>query len=184
MKPLHILALCLCLTCAAAEVTRPPASASKATWVTYANYLETVVAAKNTELAAAKLDTSRLADILAHVLVIEKLVTVAPVPAPVPVPVPPVVTPPPTTQPPTPPVIVPASPDDARTGTTVIFEASADGSPLSWQWKKNGVPIAAWTSATLTLESVTTNDTAEYTAVATNELGTAESAPVKLNVLP
>lgn len=173
---LRFLVVSLCIS-AAQAVDRPVASATKATWVTYATALEAALAAKDKELAAAKLDTSRLADILAHVLAIEKLVAT---PAPVP---PPVVTPPPTL-PPTPPVVVPASPDDAKTGTTVIFEASADGSPLSWQWKKNGVAIAGWTNATLKLEYVTTNDTATYTAVATNELGTAESAPVKLNVLP
>jgi hypothetical protein len=92
---------------------------------------------------------------------------------------------PPPVTPPTPPVVTPSNPDDAFAGSTVTFEATAEGSPApTFTWKKNGVTIDGATSATLQLVAVTSADSGEYVAVASNTEGAAESLPAKLNVIP
>jgi hypothetical protein len=89
------------------------------------------------------------------------------------------------TAPPAPPVVTPTNPDDAIVGSNVTFSATAEGSPApTFTWKKNGVVIDGATAATLQLVAVTSADSGEYVAVATNTEGAAESLPAKLNVIP
>jgi hypothetical protein len=51
-----------------------------------------------------------------------------------------------------------------------------------YQWQKNGVPVAGATNATLTLTSLTINDSATYTAQATNSAGAVTSSAAVLAV--
>lgn len=76
------------------------------------------------------------------------------------------------------------TPDDAKAGSTVTLTASADGYPApTWVWKKNDVVMPGKTDAVLTLIGLTSNDTATYTAVATNVVGSAQ-ASIRVNVVP
>ncbi|HEY9436572.1 MAG TPA: immunoglobulin domain-containing protein, partial [Blastocatellia bacterium] len=53
-------------------------------------------------------------------------------------------------------------------GDNIVLTAAATGSaPLSFQWSKNGVPIAGATSPTLTLNNVRVADSASYVFTAT-----------------
>jgi len=68
-------------------------------------------------------------------------------------------------------------------GANVTFIVAANGTPTpTFQWRKNGVAISGATSATLTLNSVTSADAATYTAVATNSAGVAISNGAVLTV--
>ena len=72
----------------------------------------------------------------------------------------------------------------APAGTSLTLSATAVGSPApTYQWRKNGVAIASATNSTLTLSSLTTNDSATYSVVATNSAGSATSGNSVLTVL-
>ncbi len=85
----------------------------------------------------------------------------------------------------TPPQIA-SSPKDliAPEGINVTLSVVADGSELSYQWKKGGADLLGATSATLVIPSVTAADSGNYVAVVTNSLGQAESTPASVTVLP
>lgn len=70
------------------------------------------------------------------------------------------------------------------TGGAVTFAASVIGTePLWLQWYFNGTsPLAGQTNATLTLVSLQTNRSGDYTLVATNIAGAATSAVARLAV--
>jgi large repetitive protein len=71
----------------------------------------------------------------------------------------------------------------ALLGGNVVLSATAQGTaPLSYQWRKNGQPIAGATSSTLTLTNVQLTDSGAYTLVASNSTGTAESNAANLTV--
>jgi hypothetical protein len=73
-------------------------------------------------------------------------------------------------------------------GATVMFGISAGPPPLTYQWQKNGLPLAnsatvnGATSATLTLNNVTTADSAVYSVLLNNGFGSIASSPATLNV--
>lgn len=68
-------------------------------------------------------------------------------------------------------------------GSPVTFSVTADGNPSpSFQWRKNGTPVAGATTNTLTLSAATLADAGTYTAVATNSLGSAVSNDAVLTV--
>lgn len=76
------------------------------------------------------------------------------------------------------------------TNTTVVqgndtsFTAGITGTaPLNFQWRLNGMAIPGATSNVLTLASVSTNDAANYSVVATNIVGSVTSAVATLTVL-
>ena len=84
----------------------------------------------------------------------------------------------------TPPVIV-AQPlgQTVNAGVSVTLSGAASGTPApTYQWFRNGVAVGGWTNATLTLGSVTTNDSGSYVVVATNVAGTATSTAAVLTV--
>ncbi|HRE07583.1 MAG TPA: immunoglobulin domain-containing protein, partial [Opitutaceae bacterium] len=57
----------------------------------------------------------------------------------------------------------------ATVGGTVTFSAAANGTaPISYQWTKDGAPIAGATSTTLTLNAVTLASAGSYRLSATN----------------
>ncbi|WRQ86003.1 family 43 glycosylhydrolase [Actomonas aquatica] len=63
------------------------------------------------------------------------------------------------------------------TGATVTLTAMASGDPEpTYQWRKDGAPIAGATRATLTLNDVAVTDSGDYTVVATSRAGSATSA--------
>ncbi len=70
-------------------------------------------------------------------------------------------------------------------GDRVTFSASAIGThPMTYQWFKDGAPIANATNITLILTDLTTSTTNIYRVDATNPLGTTPSANATLVVLP
>jgi hypothetical protein len=71
-------------------------------------------------------------------------------------------------------------------GANVNFTIAASGTaPLSYQWRLNGANIAAATSATLSLTSVTTGQSGGgYSCVVSNPAGTATSSTATLTVNP
>ncbi len=77
----------------------------------------------------------------------------------------------------------PASGTNAA-GATATFTVNATGAdPLNYQWLKNGTPLSAATSATLTLVNVADSDAAGYAVVITNAVGSATSSNATLSVL-
>jgi len=70
-------------------------------------------------------------------------------------------------------------------GDSVTFTVAASGYPApSFQWQRNGANLDGATSATLTLNHVTTTAAAAYTAVATNKISSVTSDPATLTVNP
>src|SRR5262249_40885742 len=68
-------------------------------------------------------------------------------------------------------------------GSRVALGVTAGGSaPLSFQWRKNGVPITGATSAMLELANLSGADAGTYTVVVTNTLGSTTSIPANLTV--
>lgn len=68
-------------------------------------------------------------------------------------------------------------------GKSVTFYVTAVGSsPLSYQWKKDGIDLPGETSGTLYLSNLTTNATGVYTATVSNQAGSVTSDPINLIV--
>jgi mucin-19 len=68
-------------------------------------------------------------------------------------------------------------------GATVSFSASATGSPpLSFQWRKNGVNISGATGPILTLQNISSNDAATYTAVVSDQLTNVNTSGAPLTL--
>ena len=68
-------------------------------------------------------------------------------------------------------------------GSSATFSARFIGSlPATYQWLKDGSPIAGATSATLTLNNVQSSDEANYALRITNSAGEATSAVARLTV--
>ena len=80
-------------------------------------------------------------------------------------------------------IITPPASQTVNEGANVTFSVAASGTaPLSYQWKKDNVAIAEATSATLTLNSVTTSQAGSYTVVVSNVAGSAASSAATLTV--
>lgn len=72
---------------------------------------------------------------------------------------------------------------NAITGSTVTFAVTANGiPPLSYQWRKNGVPITGATNSSLRFATVASTDAGTYFATITNSGGTAISSSAVLTV--
>jgi hypothetical protein len=71
----------------------------------------------------------------------------------------------------------------APANSTVTFTVAASGSPApTFEWFRNGITFPGWTGATLTLETLSSNDAGSYVAVATNSAGSATSTPATLTI--
>jgi subtilisin-like proprotein convertase family protein len=70
-------------------------------------------------------------------------------------------------------------------GTTVTFSTAAHGTgPFTYQWSKDGAPLPGKTDASLTLPSVTTTDTANYSVRVTGTCNSVtNSASLTVNTL-
>lgn len=78
--------------------------------------------------------------------------------------------------------IHPAS-QSVSAGANVALTVAATGTaPLSYQWRKDGAPIAGATNATFTLTSVQTGDAGEYAASVLNTAGSVSSGAALLTV--
>jgi hypothetical protein len=68
---------------------------------------------------------------------------------------------------------------------TVAFKVTATGEPLSYQWQKNGEPIAGATNAVYATSKVPLEDSgAQFQVTVTNPKGSVVSSPATLTVLP
>ncbi|MBC8055752.1 MAG: hypothetical protein H7Y61_04175 [Rhizobiales bacterium] len=69
-------------------------------------------------------------------------------------------------------------------GGSAIFAVAASGSgPVTYQWRKNGTPIAGANGPVLPLSNVTGSDAASYSVTVGNPLSTVTSDPAVLIVL-
>jgi len=62
--------------------------------------------------------------------------------------------------------------------------AASSATPLSYQWRRDGMNLAAKTNATLVLTNVQLADTGDYTVVVTNLAGSTNSQVARLTVDP
>ena len=71
----------------------------------------------------------------------------------------------------------------ASVGNSAIFSVTATGStPLAYQWVKDGLSVSDATNATLTLNTLQTNQAGGYSVVITNAAGSVTSSVVTLTV--
>ena len=69
------------------------------------------------------------------------------------------------------------------TGANATFTATASGSPApTWQWSKGGTPIGGATSSTYVITGVVSGDAGNYSATATNSVGSATTSTATLTV--
>ncbi|MBP8155143.1 MAG: peptidylprolyl isomerase [Nitrospira sp.] len=69
------------------------------------------------------------------------------------------------------------------TGSAVVLTGSASGDSVTYQWRRNGQPIAGATQSSLLLKDVTAAQAGNYTFVATNSAGSVESSAAILTVV-
>lgn len=91
-------------------------------------------------------------------------------------------------------VLIPTSPTiatqpasrTAAVGADVSFSGTTSGGtqPLSYQWQKDGNPVAGATNLTMSLTNVQLADAGAYQMVVSNLLGTVTSAAATLTVTP
>ncbi len=68
-------------------------------------------------------------------------------------------------------------------GNDAVFSVAATSTtPLTYQWRKNGVSISGATSGTLTLTNVQSTDAGSYSVVVTNLAGNTTGTPATLTV--
>lgn len=67
-------------------------------------------------------------------------------------------------------------------GSTVVFNAEAEGDTLSFQWRKNGAIINGATNASLVLSAATNADAGSYSVVISNNGGTTTSSAAVLAI--
>jgi Immunoglobulin domain len=69
-------------------------------------------------------------------------------------------------------------------GSTTFTVVATGTAPLSYQWYKNGAPIAGATTADYAIASATPSSAGAYYVIVTNSAGTATSAAATLTVTP
>jgi pectate lyase len=86
---------------------------------------------------------------------------------------------------PSPPVLtVPPAAQTVEPGQDVSFFVLADGTwPFTYQWLKDGAPIAGATDSTLSLEDVEVSAAGDYTVQVSNAAGSVTSGPATLVIV-
>lgn len=80
-------------------------------------------------------------------------------------------------------IVTPPSSQTVTAGDNVTFSVLADGTaPLSYQWRKNGNPIAGANASTLTLAGILTDAAGSYDVVVTNSVSFVTSSAATLTV--
>ncbi len=74
------------------------------------------------------------------------------------------------------------APLNVTQGQQAMFEVTANGWNLSYQWKKGSVPINGATAATYTIPATLPTDAGSYAVVVSNEGGSVTSDPAVLTV--
>jgi hypothetical protein len=70
-------------------------------------------------------------------------------------------------------------------GFTTVFSVTATGTaPLTFQWRKDGVPLTTATNSTLQLNAVTVPDSGGYDVIVSNAGGSVTSVSLPLTVTP
>ena len=69
-------------------------------------------------------------------------------------------------------------------GTNATFSVIAQGTNLSYQWRKNGANISGATGSSYTINNIAATDAANYTVVVTGDCGTQTSTAAALTVNP
>ncbi len=85
------------------------------------------------------------------------------------------------------PVLIQAQPQSQEVdlGEAVTFSVEARaGVELSYQWRRNGVPLAGATNSTLTLVSASLDQAGDYSVMVSNFWGVATSGEAQLKVIP
>ncbi len=80
-------------------------------------------------------------------------------------------------------VIAPPVSQTACEGTSATFMVTASGNNLTYQWRKNAVPIGGATASTYTINPVQSGDAGSYDVVVTNPCGSVVSAAAVLTVI-
>lgn len=70
----------------------------------------------------------------------------------------------------------------AGTGQSVAFSVAAAGTALSYQWLRDGVPMAGATGSILAITNVRYADAGDYTVVVSNTAGSVTSTAARLTV--
>jgi len=72
----------------------------------------------------------------------------------------------------------------AALGASFQYNAAATGSAtLSYEWRRNNMPLAGQTSSLLSLTNVQAADAGTYTVVVSNDVGTRTSTPMRLSIV-
>jgi hypothetical protein len=80
-------------------------------------------------------------------------------------------------------IVQPLGPLAVKRGGAATFTVSAAGSePMVYQWRKDGVPVAGGTAATLTVENVQEEQAGFYNVTVSNALGSVTSRAAKMSV--
>jgi alpha-tubulin suppressor-like RCC1 family protein len=72
----------------------------------------------------------------------------------------------------------------ANAGDTVVFSVTAEGEPLTYQWRRNGVDLPGGTNAMLRLTGVQASDAGTYNVIVRNPHGVRVSVPTSLSFAP
>ena len=89
-----------------------------------------------------------------------------------------------------PPTVTAPGPQIAALNATISFDANGTGNLLDYRWTKNGKALAGQTASTLAFAAVKLTDAGNYTVTASNDAGSATSAPatrlgvVDVNLVP
>lgn len=85
--------------------------------------------------------------------------------------------------PPRPVLALQPQPQSVVAGSTVAFSVGATGTGLSYQWRRNGVPLTNATSSTYIVTNAQTSTAGFYTVDVTNSAGTVTSESVALTIV-